>query len=224
MGEAFSHVNFYKNAGVYMAEVYSQSVGAVRIIKKCKKCYSFFGTFSSFRVFCSPACENIYTKTRERLKTEAQERQLHYVESRKKKLLLKTLRKDKKEAKRSKRQLKRQRRMERKKSAIQKPKTISFYETREWMELRYKVFKRDGRVCSCCRTTFGEMHVDHIKPRSRFPDLELDITNLQVLCRACNLGKSNKDSTDWRHVPAPPSGSLQAPPERPNDLSEKNIN
>ena len=26
-------------------------------------------------------------------------------------------------------------------------------------------------------------------------------SNLQVLCRQCNLGKSNKDSTDWRHAP-----------------------
>jgi len=42
------------------------------------------------------------------------------------------------------------------------------------------------------------MHVDHIRPRSKSPSLELDPDNLQVLCKACNLGKSNLDDTDFR--------------------------
>ena len=42
------------------------------------------------------------------------------------------------------------------------------------------------------------IHVDHIKPRSKYPELELDINNLQVLCEDCNIGKSNIDETDWR--------------------------
>ena len=49
-----------------------------------------------------------------------------------------------------------------------------------------------------CAKTKGVMHVDHIKPRSKFPDLELEFDNLQILCKACNLGKSNKDQTDFR--------------------------
>ena len=40
--------------------------------------------------------------------------------------------------------------------------------------------------------------VDHIKPRSRYPALELTLTNLQVLCNDCNMGKSNDDETDFR--------------------------
>lgn len=40
--------------------------------------------------------------------------------------------------------------------------------------------------------------VDHIKPASRFPDLALDLENLQVLCNDCNMGKSNDDYTDFR--------------------------
>jgi 5-methylcytosine-specific restriction endonuclease McrA len=28
--------------------------------------------------------------------------------------------------------------------------------------------------------------------------LELTLSNLQVLCEDCNLGKSNTDATDWR--------------------------
>lgn len=44
------------------------------------------------------------------------------------------------------------------------------------------------------------MHVDHIKPRSLFPDLALRLENLQVLCSQCNEAKSNIDTTDWRPV------------------------
>ena len=73
-----------------------------------------------------------------------------------------------------------------------------FYKTKEWRELRYKVLVRFGKKCQCCGETGGYIHVDHIKPRSLFPDLELDENNLQVLCEACNIGKSNLDSTDWR--------------------------
>jgi 5-methylcytosine-specific restriction endonuclease McrA len=42
------------------------------------------------------------------------------------------------------------------------------------------------------------MHIDHIKPKSKFPDLALTEENLQILCRDCNLGKSNRFNTDFR--------------------------
>ena len=73
-----------------------------------------------------------------------------------------------------------------------------FYDTREWQACRYKAFKRHGRQCAVCRATDTELHVDHIRPRSKFPHLELDAENLQILCRACNLGKGNSDCIDWR--------------------------
>ncbi len=78
-----------------------------------------------------------------------------------------------------------------------KPKT-SFYTSDEWQALRYQAIKRYGRKCMACGASGVEIHVDHIKPRSKHPELELEITNLQVLCRPCNMGKSNKDDTDWR--------------------------
>lgn len=76
-----------------------------------------------------------------------------------------------------------------------------FYATREWRELRYRALVVNGAKCQCCGATRYDgvrLHVDHINPRSKFPELQLELSNLQVLCEDCNLGKSNKDSTDWR--------------------------
>ena len=73
-----------------------------------------------------------------------------------------------------------------------------FYDSRAWLDMRYKALKLNGRVCLACRRSNVEMHVDHIKPRSIYPHLELTLSNLQVLCKDCNLGKSNVDETDWR--------------------------
>lgn len=42
------------------------------------------------------------------------------------------------------------------------------------------------------------IHVDHIFPRSKYRHLELDFSNLQVLCEGCNVEKSNTDFTDYR--------------------------
>jgi hypothetical protein len=78
----------------------------------------------------------------------------------------------------------------------------AFYESREWRELRYEVIKKFGGACQACGATAKSsgrpIHVDHIKPRSKFPELELVFENLQILCEDCNLGKSWKDATDWR--------------------------
>jgi len=78
---------------------------------------------------------------------------------------------------------------------------VDFYRTREWMRLRYQALDKHGATCQCCGATRAQgeqMHVDHIKPRSIYPALELVLDNLQVLCRPCNLGKSNTSETDWR--------------------------
>ena len=73
-----------------------------------------------------------------------------------------------------------------------------FYASRPWQELRYQALLKHGRKCQCCFATNIELHVDHVRPISKYPNLALDFNNLQVLCRACNLGKSNKDETDFR--------------------------
>lgn len=73
-----------------------------------------------------------------------------------------------------------------------------FLASRMWRDLRYRVITLYGRTCMCCGTTSGEMRVDHIKPKSRYPELALSFDNMQVLCKACNFGKGVHDETDWR--------------------------
>jgi len=76
--------------------------------------------------------------------------------------------------------------------------TDPFWISAEWRSVRYWALKRCGRRCLLCGSVNKVLHVDHIKPRSLHPTLALDINNLQVLCEDCNIGKSNKDDTDFR--------------------------
>jgi len=49
--------------------------------------------------------------------------------------------------------------------------------------------------CAVCGATEGPMHIDHKVPLSKGGRHEL--SNLQLLCRSCNLSKSWKDQTEW---------------------------
>lgn len=77
-----------------------------------------------------------------------------------------------------------------------------FYSSDEWRSLRYRVLRKYKGHCMLCGRNRKKhnvvLHVDHIKPRSKHPHLALTFDNLQILCEDCNLGKSNKDDTDWR--------------------------
>jgi hypothetical protein len=80
-----------------------------------------------------------------------------------------------------------------------------FHNSQEWLELRYKALLKHNGCCQLCGSRGGDgnpIQVDHIKPRSKYPELALTMSNLQVLCRRCNIGKSNKDETDWRMMPS----------------------
>jgi hypothetical protein len=82
-----------------------------------------------------------------------------------------------------------------------------FYRSYRWRRLRIDVLEgnreRYGKLtCECCLTTAtAQWHVDHIHPRSLYPDLALEAANLQVLCKDCNLGKRDRYVTDWRFEP-----------------------
>ncbi len=94
-----------------------------------------------------------------------------------------------------------------KKPATQKPKQEykeaprytfgmgkEFYSTAEWRRVRWEVLRESDMHCTACgkgREHGIVLHVDHKKPRSKYPHLELVKSNLQVLCEDCNIGKGS---------------------------------
>lgn len=71
----------------------------------------------------------------------------------------------------------------------------AFYASAEWKLLRDEVIKDQGRVCRDCGITIrndADVTVDHIQPRSKYPDLALARDNLRVLCRSCNSKKGDR--------------------------------
>lgn len=81
------------------------------------------------------------------------------------------------------------------------PNSDEFLSSYAWRQVRMQALKKYGPVCMCCGAspaTGAVVNVDHIKPRRLFPQLALDIDNLQILCGDCNHGKGNWDQTDWR--------------------------
>ena len=58
--------------------------------------------------------------------------------------------------------------------------------------VRFQVFKRDNYACQMCGATAADgakLEIDHIVPVSKGGQNDED--NLQVLCRDCNIGKSD---------------------------------
>lgn len=80
----------------------------------------------------------------------------------------------------------------------QQTKTQQFLRSRDWRHLRFEVLADSDGRCKCCgvsRREGAQLQVDHIKPLSKYWDLRLDKNNLQVLCKECNKGKSNRFET-----------------------------
>lgn len=95
----------------------------------------------------------------------------------------------------------------------------TFFRSWEWRTVRMEVLKERGRTCMCCGATSADktpdgkrvrIQVDHIKPISRYWNLRLKKSNLQVLCEECNQGKGAWDETDYRGSSRPfrPSDDL----------------
>lgn len=78
-----------------------------------------------------------------------------------------------------------------------------FYSSNEWAQLKSLFLSHFSKneCMNCGREEDVDkphLHVDHIKPRSVYPELSLDLTNLQILCRRCNISKGNVDESDYR--------------------------
>ena len=84
-----------------------------------------------------------------------------------------------------------------------------FLRTPEWRRRRYDALRaNDGRCELCGRNKHQlppeeHLNVDHVLSRRARPDLALEVGNLAVLCAACNAGKGNRHSDDWRHPSHP---------------------
>ena len=85
---------------------------------------------------------------------------------------------------------------------IKKAHDPKFYHSDEWRMLRVRVLEKYECKCMMCGRSPKNhriiIHVDHIKPISKYPELCLEFNNLQLLCEDCNIGKSNKYETDYR--------------------------
>lgn len=68
-------------------------------------------------------------------------------------------------------------------------KRQQFYRSPEWIEARNLCLSEKGRICAQCGSG-SEINVDHIKPRSKFPELALEQSNLRPLCWPCNRAKA----------------------------------
>lgn len=81
-----------------------------------------------------------------------------------------------------------------------------FFISDQWIKLRYQTLTcylaNNGNHCPKCFRQFGPWlppQVDHIRPRSKFPELALEPSNLQVLCRECNMAKgADNDNLDLK--------------------------
>jgi 5-methylcytosine-specific restriction endonuclease McrA len=83
------------------------------------------------------------------------------------------------------------------------PRSDDFYDSPSWLKVRYHRLLMSRGCCECCGhrgNPDNPLHVDHIKPRSKYPEIALTVSNLQVLCHDCNIGKGDWDETDWREV------------------------
>ena len=68
-------------------------------------------------------------------------------------------------------------------------------------KLKKELLQKQLNRCALCGNFFhirSRITFDHIKPRSIYPEFALSLDNLQILCEACNVAKSNTDETNWR--------------------------
>lgn len=76
-----------------------------------------------------------------------------------------------------------------------------FYRSPAWTRLAYERKIHFGWHCQCCGASADDgvrIVSDHIRPVRFYWHLRLEISNVQILCEDCNLGKASWDETDYR--------------------------
>lgn len=74
---------------------------------------------------------------------------------------------------------------------LSKRKQIKYY------KLKHLIFYYYDNHCFKCNSK-QNLELDHIKPFSKYPELFFEPSNLQILCKHCNILKSNKTNDDYR--------------------------
>lgn len=94
-------------------------------------------------------------------------------------------------------------------------KEDTFYSSAAWRKLRLRIIVRDLGHCPRCVamrntqvniTDTENLEVHHIKPRSKYPELELEPTNLVLLCKVCNLQLGTRETLDFEFEASPLTG------------------
>lgn len=70
------------------------------------------------------------------------------------------------------------------------PERQRLYASGEWRELVRVVKRRDGG-CVVCHSG-ADLHVHHIRSFAEYPDLRMEPTNLETLCRRCHYEKHKR--------------------------------
>ncbi|PRY84476.1 HNH endonuclease [Mongoliibacter ruber] len=66
-----------------------------------------------------------------------------------------------------------------------------FYNSTDWKKIRVQALLSFENVCVNCGS-LENLAIDHIYPRSKFPEKALELSNTQILCLKCNSSKGNR--------------------------------
>lgn len=69
--------------------------------------------------------------------------------------------------------------------------------SKEWLKLKTNLFSVFDKKCFKCGSK-RSIEVCHVKEASSNPELSLDMTNIQILCKGCSFSRKIKTRKDLR--------------------------